>query len=226
VDVSLSPYLLRRLHDRLVRCQLRRRLDGAGGHRHGRRRRLRGDLQRRQRPLRLQPRRRLRGRRLVHDDHLLHRHCRRRRSRSPDWCRLLPRRRLHAPHSEGQETHEQTAASRATGALLEKGIIYWGAKGRRRTKPYRGVLGGAHDARPAESSRALDAWPLFAEWRSRACGGRRNGVMERWTRLVAWTVEEGWKGRDGMGKRGEVGFGWGNLRTACLRSARLPEPNL
>jgi len=40
------------------------------------------------------------------------------------------------------------------------------------------VLGGAHDARPAESSRAPDAWLLLAEWRSRAGGGRRNGAVE------------------------------------------------
>ena len=50
-------------------------------------------------------------------------------------------------------------------------------------------------------------------------GQAGGGGMERWTRLVAWTVE----GREGMGKRGErasevedlAGETWG--RRACLR---------
>lgn len=244
LGVDVSPYLLRRLHDRLVRRHLRRRLDGAGGHRHGRRRRLRGDLQRRQSPLRLQPRRRLRGRRLVHDDHLLHRlRCRSRcRCRSSAWRSLLPRRRLHASHSEDkkpmskrrrrqeQDRKKQRAEQPARYSRKEQSIFRGAAKGRK--KPY-GILGGAHDARSVESSRAPDAWLLLAEWRrSRAGGGRRNGAVDS-----TGGVDRGGKGRDGKARRASErggGFGWGNLGTACVsalarggrENERLREPNL
>jgi hypothetical protein len=184
----------------------------------------------------------LRGRRLVHDDHLLHRLRSRCRCRSSAWRSLLPRRRLHASHSEDkkpmskrrrrqeQDRKKQRAEQPARYSRKEQSIFQGAAKGRK--KPY-GVLGGAHDARSAESSRAPDAWLLLAEGRrSRAGGGRRNGAVDS-----TGGVDRGGKGRDGKARRASErggGFGWGNLGTACVsalarggrENERLREPNL